>query len=89
MRCHAQDDAHIFCLPSQIASEIRAVLDLVEDIMSAFGFTDFEVNLSTRPEKAVGSDEIWHTAEAALVEAIQSKVSLLQRALPASEMHSC
>ena len=50
------------------------MLDLVEDIMGAFGFTDFEVNLSTRPEKAVGSDEIWHTAETALVEALQSKV---------------
>jgi threonyl-tRNA synthetase len=50
------------------------VLDLVENIMGAFGFTDFEVNLSTRPEKAVGSEQIWHTAEAALVEALQSKV---------------
>ena len=74
MLCEAQDDAHIFCLPLQISSEIRSVLDLVENIMGAFGFTDFEVNLSTRPEKAVGSDEIWHTAEAALVEALQSKV---------------
>jgi len=62
-------------LPTQIASEIKAVLDLVENIMGAFGFTDFEVNLSTRPEKAVGSDEIWSTAEAALEEALQSKVS--------------
>ena len=69
-----QDDAHIFCLPTQIASEIKAVLDLVENIMGAFGFKDFEVNLSTRPEKAVGSDDIWRTAEAALVEALQSKV---------------
>ena len=48
---------------------------MVENIMGAFGFTDFEVNLSTRPEKAVGSDEIWSTAEAALEEALQSKVS--------------
>ena len=69
-----QDDAHIFCLPSQISLEIRAVLDLVESIMGAFGFVDFEVNLSTRPEKSVGTDEIWATAEAALTEALGSKV---------------
>ena len=72
--CGMQDDAHIFCLPSQISGEIRSVLDLVENIMGAFGFTDLEINLSTRPDKAVGSDDIWRTAEAALVEALQSKV---------------
>ena len=60
----------------------------MESIMGAFGFTDFEVNLSTRPEKAVGSDEIWSTAEAALEEALQSKVSFgcLHVALAASRL---
>ena len=51
----------------------------MENIMGAFGFRDFEVNLSTRPEKAVGSDEIWSTAETALEEALHSKVSCESR----------
>lgn len=54
VRGFTQDDAHIFCLPSQITAEIRGVLDLVEDVLGVFGFTKFEINLSTRPEKSVG-----------------------------------
>jgi threonyl-tRNA synthetase len=54
VRGFTQDDAHIFCLPHQIASEIRGVLDLVEEVLSTFGFTKYEINLSTRPEKSVG-----------------------------------
>ena len=68
-----QDDAHIFCLPSQIESEILRVLDLVEETLTTFGFTDYEVNLSTRPEKSVGEDEIWTKAEAALTAALERK----------------
>lgn len=73
VRGFTQDDAHIFCLPGQIASEIKGVLDLTEEVLSTFGFTKYEVNLSTRPEKSVGDDEIWGTAEAALVEALGMK----------------
>ncbi|MEW5304784.1 MAG: hypothetical protein WDW36_007371 [Sanguina aurantia] len=73
VRGFTQDDAHIFCLPSQITAEIRGVLDLVEDVLGVFGFTKFEINLSTRPEKSVGSDEIWVQAEAALAEALADK----------------
>ncbi|PNW77087.1 hypothetical protein CHLRE_10g421600v5 [Chlamydomonas reinhardtii] len=73
VRGFTQDDAHIFCLPNQITTEIKGVLDLVEEILGTFGFNDYEVNLSTRPEKSVGSDEIWTTAEAALVEALNAK----------------
>lgn len=73
VRGFTQDDAHIFCLPDQIASEIRGVLDLTEELLSAFGFAEYEVNLSTRPEKSVGSDEIWEKAESALKEALDSK----------------
>ena len=73
VRGFTQDDAHIFCLPDQIAGEIRGVLDLVEELLSTFGFDQYEVNLSTRPEKSVGSDEIWTRAEAALVEALNAK----------------
>ncbi|KAG2486564.1 hypothetical protein HYH03_014734 [Edaphochlamys debaryana] len=73
VRGFTQDDAHIFCLPNQITSEIKGVLDLVEEILGTFGFNDYEVNLSTRPEKSVGDDAIWHTAESALVEALGEK----------------
>ncbi|KXZ42869.1 hypothetical protein GPECTOR_113g281 [Gonium pectorale] len=73
VRGFTQDDAHIFCLPSQITSEIKGVLDLVEETLGTFGFRDYEVNLSTRPEKSVGSDAIWETAEGALREALAAK----------------
>eukprot|EP00879_Flechtneria_rotunda_P011070 GHRR01011566.1.p1 GENE.GHRR01011566.1~~GHRR01011566.1.p1 ORF type:complete len:561 (+),score=151.97 GHRR01011566.1:184-1683(+) len=73
VRGFTQDDAHIFCLPDQIATEIRRVLDLVEEVLSAFGFTKYEVNLSTRPEKHVGEEEIWDVAESALTEALNAK----------------
>ena len=73
VRGFTQDDAHIFCLPDQIADEILGVLDLTEDILSQFGFTDFEVNLSTKPEKSVGGPEIWERAEGELVEALAKK----------------
>ena len=73
VRGFTQDDAHIFCLPDQITSEIKSVLDLTEEILSTFGFKDFEVNLSTRPEKSVGEDAIWNTAEKALVDALNLK----------------
>lgn len=73
VRGFTQDDAHIFCLPDQIASEILAVLNLIEELLSTFGFSEYDVNLSTRPEKSVGSDEIWDKAENALIEALTEK----------------
>jgi threonyl-tRNA synthetase len=73
VRGFTQDDAHIFCLPDQIAGEIRGVLDLIQEILSTFGFDRYEVNLSTRPAKSVGSDDIWARAEGALVEALDAK----------------
>jgi len=73
VRGFTQDDAHIFCLPDQITSEIKGVLDLTEEILSTFGFKDFEVNLSTRPEKSVGEDSIWDAAESALKDALALK----------------
>ncbi len=73
VRGFTQDDAHIFCLPDQVAVEILGVLDLTEKILSDFGFQDYEVNLSTRPEKSVGGDEIWQLATAALIEALETK----------------
>ena len=59
VRGFTQDDAHIFCLPSQVEDEIVGVLDLTEKILTKFGFNKFDVMLSTRPDESVGSDEIW------------------------------
>lgn len=73
VRGFTQDDAHIFCLPDQLADEIRRVLDLTESILKRFGFNEYEVMLSTRPEKSVGSDDIWDRATAALQEALSVK----------------
>ncbi|CAM6099368.1 unnamed protein product [Calypogeia fissa] len=73
VRGFTQDDAHIFCLPEQIKDEIRGVLDLTEEVLSQFGFSKYEVNLSTKPEKAVGSDEIWEKATNALKDALEDK----------------
>lgn len=70
VRGFTQDDAHIFCLPEQVTDEIQGVLDLTRNVLSAFGFTEFETYLSTRPENAQGGDEVWDRAEAALKEAL-------------------
>ena len=61
-----QDDAHIFCSPDQINSEINGVLDLTFHLLSSFGLNDYELMLSTRPDKAVGDDEQWELATNAL-----------------------
>ncbi|MEO0539115.1 MAG: threonine--tRNA ligase, partial [Cyanobacteria bacterium P01_A01_bin.123] len=73
VRGFTQDDAHIFCLPEQVTEEILGVLNLTEQILSDFGFTDYEVNLSTRPAKSVGSDDIWELATSALQKALDIK----------------
>ncbi|XP_039049273.1 threonine--tRNA ligase, chloroplastic/mitochondrial 2-like [Hibiscus syriacus] len=73
VRGFTQDDAHIFCLEDQIKDEIRGVLDLTEEILLQFGFSKYEVNLSTRPEKAVGDDDIWEKATIALKDALDDK----------------
>jgi threonyl-tRNA synthetase len=73
VRGFTQDDAHIFCLPDQLQHEIVSVLDLVEKILSRFGFTRYDIMLSTRPEKSVGSDEIWDAATKALQGALSVK----------------
>ena len=65
VRCFTQDDAHIFCMPSQIESEIAGVIKLVNEIYSIFGFK-YTVELSTRPDDSMGSDEQWELAEGAL-----------------------
>jgi len=66
VRQFTQDDAHIFCLPEQIQDEVVGVIRLVDEIYSTFGFEDVRVELSTRPEKSIGSDEMWEHATSAL-----------------------
>jgi len=71
VRCFTQDDAHIFMLLSQMKEEIIGVIKLVDDFYRIFGFS-YHVELSTRPEKAMGSVEIWDKATAALQEALEA-----------------
>ncbi|NJK52710.1 MAG: threonine--tRNA ligase [Leptolyngbyaceae cyanobacterium SU_3_3] len=73
VRGFTQDDAHIFCLPEQVADEILGVLNLTEQILSDFGFPEYEVYLSTRPGKSVGTDDIWELATDALVQSLNTK----------------
>ena len=72
VRAFTQDDAHIFCTPDQIEDEIIGVLDLFAQLYSAFGLSDYHMELSTRPEKSIGSDEIWETSEKALEKALDT-----------------
>lgn len=71
VRTFTQDDAHIFMLPEQIKDEVVGVIKLIDDIYKMFGFS-YHIELSTRPEDSMGTDEEWETAEKALNEAIQS-----------------
>jgi threonyl-tRNA synthetase len=73
VRGFTQDDAHIFCREDQIADEILAILDLTLETLEAFGFDEYSVDLSTRPEKAVGAVAIWDKATAALRQALETK----------------
>ena len=73
VRGFTQDDAHLFCRPDQIEAEVSRVLDFTFFILGAFGFTQFEVYLSTRPEKSVGTDENWTLATNALEGALKGR----------------
>lgn len=73
VRGFTQDDAHIYCLPDQLESEIVGVLDLTEKILTRFGFDKYDIMLSTRPEQSVGSDDIWEAATVALEGALKAK----------------
>jgi threonyl-tRNA synthetase len=66
VRGFTQDDAHVFCRPDQLEDEILRVLDFTTGILRAFGFDRYDIYLSTRPEKAIGTDEEWDVATAAL-----------------------
>ena len=72
VRGFTQDDAHVFCTPEQVPSEIERLLDLVDEMLKTFGYP-YTIELSTRPEKALGSVETWRAAEATLAEVMQKR----------------
>ncbi|XMD58316.1 threonyl-tRNA synthetase [Campylobacter lari subsp. concheus] len=72
VREFTQDDAHIFCMPSQIKEQVLEILSFVDTLMKAFEF-DYEMEISTRPAKAIGDDEIWDIATKALKEALDEQ----------------
>ena len=72
VRGFTQDDAHILCRPDQLNDEIVAIIDFVDDVMKIFGF-EYEMELSTRPEKSIGADEDWERATQALLQALKTK----------------
>ncbi|KTD58463.1 threonyl-tRNA synthetase [Legionella sainthelensi] len=73
VRNMVQDDAHIFCTEDQIQSEVAMMLELVQSVYTDFGFTEIKYRLALRPEKRVGSDEVWDKAEAALKQAMKDR----------------
>jgi threonyl-tRNA synthetase len=73
VRSFSQDDAHIFCTPEQIGSEITSLFNLIFEIYELFGFTDIAIFLSTRPEKAIGDRAIWDHAESVLQGCLEAR----------------
>ena len=72
VRQFTQDDAHILCTAGQLNDEIKSIIDFVIEVMGIFGF-DFEMEISTRPEKSIGTDEDWERATGALIKALEEK----------------
>jgi threonyl-tRNA synthetase len=73
VRGFTQDDAHIFCRPDQVEAEVGGVLDLTFELLDAFGFADYSISLSTRPEKYVGDPEMWDHATHSLRMALEQR----------------
>ena len=73
VRGFTQDDAHIFCLPEQLKDEIKKIIDFVFDTMKVFGFNEVGIELSTRPEKSIGTDSDWQLATQGLEESLKEK----------------
>jgi threonyl-tRNA synthetase len=73
VRAFTQDDAHVYCTPEQIVSEVTDICAAIDELYERFGFDDVRVELSTRPEKSIGTDEQWQQAEEALRQALESQ----------------
>jgi threonyl-tRNA synthetase len=74
VRSFAQDDGHIFCTDEQVGEEVRALIEMYFAVYRTFGFDEVKVFFSTRPEKSIGSDELWNQAEAALKGALEANL---------------
>ena len=70
VRAFTQDDAHVYCTPEQVVSEVTEVVAAIDELYDRFGFDDVHVELSTRPENSIGTDEQWQLAEQALRQAL-------------------
>ncbi|HEX2096686.1 MAG TPA: threonine--tRNA ligase, partial [Solirubrobacterales bacterium] len=73
VRAFTQDDGHIFCTPEQIVDEVTPVCEAIDQLYARFGFDDVRIELSTRPEKSIGTDEQWEQAEDALRQALEGQ----------------
>ena len=71
VRAFTQDDAHVYCTPEQVTDEVDSICEAIDELYARFGFEDVRVELSTRPEKSIGSDEQWQQAEAGLRAALE------------------
>jgi threonyl-tRNA synthetase len=73
VRAFTQDDAHVYCTEDQITAEVASICEAIDELYARFGFDQVKVELSTRPDKSMGTDEQWAKAEAALAEALDSQ----------------
>ena len=71
VRAFTQDDAHVYCTLDQVADEVDSICEAIDELYARFGFDDVRVELSTRPDKSIGTDEQWERAEGALREALE------------------
>jgi threonyl-tRNA synthetase len=71
VRAFTQDDAHVFCTLEQVADEVDSICEAVDELYARFGFGEYRVELSTRPDESIGTDEEWERAEASLREALE------------------
>jgi threonyl-tRNA synthetase len=73
VRCFTQDDAHVFCTPDQMSGEVAKIIDLMTFVYNTVGFDDVRIELSTRPAKSIGSDEMWDRATKVLEDALAAR----------------
>ncbi len=73
VRAFTQDDAHVYCTLDQVRAEVDSICESIDELYTRFGFSEVRVELSTKPEKAIGSDEDWDAAEKALTEALEGQ----------------
>ena len=72
VRAFTQDDAHIYCMPDQIEQEVITIIKMTYAMLNKFGFNDIDVTISTKPENAMGSEELWEKATNALKDALDT-----------------